>query len=180
VARDKGFRLASRFERWSNATCHPMRQDQLIELLEDCAEDVEAPEPVALVNLLRTLRATSSAAATTELRPDGTTSVRYEHTTGVRTGSAGEVELPSHLALLIPVLDGHTERWESDGEHHDRPVLYRVSVRLRVSVQTDAKLAFRLSLPNHERLVEDAVADCVAIARAALGENLGATLLRAV
>ena len=130
-------------------------------------------EPTAadLVALVRTLRATSMASADTELRPDGTTRVSYVKN---QTVNAGELVLPPTLTIAIPVLKGHAE-YDEDGKAS--PVLYRLVVRLRVSVGDDARLAFRLSLPDAERVLEAVYADRVQAARLALGGDF--SILRA-
>ena len=139
-------------------------QRAAIERLEDLAEDIREPDSTNLTNLLRTLRASANAKADTELRPDGTSHVVFTKDTSVRSGAAGEVTLPPDFTIAIPVLKGHVDA-------AGKPVLYGLKVRLRVSVGEDAKLAFRFSIPNAERVLEDVYADRVAAAKELLGED---------
>lgn len=143
-------------------------QRPAIERLEDLAADILEPSPADLANLLRALRAAVSAKADTELRSDGTTSVAFTKDTSVKGG--GSVELPPMFTIAIPVLKGHVD---GDG----RPVLYRLEVRLRVSVDDSAHLALRFTVPMAERTLEDVYADRVREASELLGESL--RLLRA-
>lgn len=143
-------------------------QKSTVEALEDLAEDIREPAPADLAALLRSLRASVNAKADTELRPDGTSSVAFSKDAQVRSGSgaaAGEVTLPAQIAIAIPVLKGHVDQ-------SGAAVLYRVAVRLRVSVDDQAHLAFRLSIPNAERVLETALLDRVAAAKQLLGESL--------
>lgn len=146
-------------------------QRDVLEAFEDLGPDIVEPTAADLVSLVRVLRATSNASANTELRPDGTTFVNY---TKNQTVHAGEATLPPSLTIAIPVLKGHTEAGVGGKL---TPVLYRLTVRIRVSVDDNARLAFRLSMPDAERTLEAAYADRVDAARLLLGEAYA--LLRA-
>lgn len=151
------------------ANGQPVPQRAAVERLEDLAEDIREPDAAEVTGLLRNLRASVNAKADTELRPDGSTSVSFQRDTTIKAGVAS-VELPRSLTIAIPVLKGHVG---PDG----RPVLYRLEVRLRVSVDEAAHLAFRLSIPNAERVLEDVYAERVKLAAALLGPTF--RLLRA-
>lgn len=153
------------------ANGQPISQRQAVERLEDLGADIVDPPQVDLLNLLRSLRASVNAKADTELRPDGTTSVTFSKDAAVRSNAAeGSLTLPSEIGIAIPVLKGHLD---AEG----RPVIYRVQVRLRVSVTDDAHLALRFTMPLAERVLEDVYADRVKSAQALLGEPF--PLLRA-
>jgi uncharacterized protein YfdQ (DUF2303 family) len=150
------------------ATNQALVQRVAVERLEELAGDIVDPKPTDLMSLLRSLRATVNARADAELRPDGTTKLAFESDTKVQ--SAKSLDLPGSFTIGIPVLKGHV-----DGE--GRPVLYRLDVRLRVSVDDSAKLSLRFVIPNAERILEDVYADRVAAAKARLGDAFD--LLRA-
>lgn len=164
------FRTSTQWDAWRTlANGQPLGQKSAIERIEDLAADIVEPAPTDLMNLLRSLRATVNAKADTELRPDGTSKVAFERDARVSGGSAA-VELPASFKIAIPVLKGHTD---DDG----RPVVYRLDVRIRVSVDDSAKLSLRFAIPTAERVLEDVYAERVTAAKALLGETF--SLLRA-
>lgn len=163
------FKQHATWQRWRElANGRPRSQREIIETLEDLAEDIVFPDAAALTGLLRTLRALVNAQADSELRPDGTSRVTWSRNQQV----AGEVALPSSFVIAVPVLRGHSVTTDNG----EAPVIYRVDVRLRVSVTDDARLAFRLSMPQAERVVDAAVADRVEMAKRMLGPEF--SLLR--
>jgi hypothetical protein len=165
------FELTSQWKAWSALTNGNARgQRQLLEALEDLSEDIVAPDGATIVGILRTLRATVNATAATDLKEDGFTRVEFTKNTTIQ---AGQVSLPPEIKIAVPVLKGHTE--EKDGRLV--PVLYSLPVRIRVSVDDQAHLAFRLSMPTSERVLEAVYADRVAAAKRLLGTSY--TLLRA-
>lgn len=167
------FQRSDQWQAWASlADGRRLVQRTLIESLEDLAPAIVTPDAATLMGILGKLRATSNATAETELRPDGTTRVAFTKNNAVE---AGEVDLPSEIVIAIPVLKGHTQAGE-DGRRI--PVLYRLSVRLRVSVDDSAHLAFRLSIPGAERALEAVYADRVQLAESLLED--GQELLRAV
>lgn len=165
------FQLTSQWQAWAHlADGRPRSQRQLLESLEDLSEDIVEPDGATVVGILRTLRATVNATAATDLNADGSTRIDFTKNTTIQ---AGQVSLPPEIKIGVPVLRGHTE--EKAGRQV--PVLYRLPVRVRVSVDDSAHLAFRLSMPTAERVLEAVYADRVAAAKAMLGA--GGTLLRA-
>jgi len=157
------FRVSTAWQAWTSlANGQPIGQKSAIERIEDLAPDIVSPAPADLMGLLRTLRASVNARADTELRPDGTTKVAFASDTKVQT--AKDLDLPASFQIAIPVLKGHVDE---DG----RPVLYRLDVRIRVSVDDSAHLALRFAMPTAERVLEDVYAERVAAAKALLGET---------
>lgn len=155
------FERSLQWKAWAALTDGRARkQKELIEALEDLGADIVEPDAAKLLTILRTLRATVNTAADTELRPDGSTKVAF---TKDKTVQAGQVDLPPEIVIGIPTLKGH-------------PVTYKLRVRVRVSVDDNAQLAFRLTIPGAERALEDVFADRVQAATEQLGE--GFTLLR--
>lgn len=149
------------------------RQRDAIDQLEDLAADIVEPNPATLTAMLRTLRASTSKSATTEVREDGGSSIRFASDSEVKSVGKADVELPSTISIQIPLLAGHTET--VDGIV--RGVLYRLAVRLRGSADDQARLTLRLSLVNVDRALEEVYAERVAAAKALLGD--GFQLLRA-
>jgi hypothetical protein len=135
---------------------HAKGQRQAIEALEDRGAEIIEPPPGELMNLLRTLRTTVNKSAQTELRADGTTSVSYTDDKGI-AARGGTIDLPSEFTIAIPVLKGHVD---ADG----KPVLYSLKVRLRASVDDQARLALRFTIPTAERALEEVFADRVQLA----------------
>lgn len=165
------FELSSQWKAWAQlANGQALSQRRLLESLEDLAEDIRDPDAATIVGILRMLRATVNATAATELHADGSTRVDFTKNTTI---SAGQVSLPPEIKIGIPVLKGHTE--EKDGKQV--PVIYSLPVRLRVSVDDSAHLAFRLTIPTADRVLEAVYADRVAAAKVLLGDSF--TLLRA-
>ena len=137
-------------------------QQLAVEKLEERLGDITAPPAADVLNILRSLRGNVKANAETTLRPDGTTSVSFSQDNTAR--GAGGVELPAALTIQIPVLKG-------------LPALYKINVRLRVTVTNDAKLALRFSPQNVDKIWEEVVSEQVAAAEEALGADY--KLLRA-
>jgi hypothetical protein len=155
------------WERLANG--RQMAQRELIEALEDRADDVRVPEGGELLGLLKKLRATVNMAMDATIDDNGNVSLKQEHSTST------SLKLPPTITISIPILKGHTER---DGQGIEGPVRYEIEVRIRVDVLDGGKVAFRLSWPKAEQALEDAIADRVNAAKALLGE-LGASLYRA-
>ena len=169
------FRRSAAWTRWSTlANSRPRTQRDLLEALEDLAEDITDPAPADLVSILRTMRTTASATAETELQADGSTTVRYAKSSAVNVGA--NLQLPPIFTITIPVLVSHTA---SSDTGKPRPVVYELPVRIRASVDDNAHLALRLSMPTAERVLEAVYADRVAAAEA-LMNGAGHRLYRAV
>lgn len=163
------FTLSPEWRAWTAlANNHAIPHRAAIERLEDLAGDILEPAPADLMALLRTLRASVNATASTDLRADGTTSVSFQQDKKIVGG--GSIDLPPEFTIGIRVLTGHVGE---DG----RPVLYKLAVRLRASVDDAAHLALRFAIPGAERVLEDVYADRVEAARKQLGD--GYALLRA-
>jgi uncharacterized protein YfdQ (DUF2303 family) len=147
----------------SLCTGHAVAQREAIERLEDMATDITDPVPAELMNLLRSLRTSVNKSAETELRPDGSTSVRFADDKNV-AARGGTADLPSEFSISIPLLKGLPQR-------------YGLKVRLRATVTDQARLALRFSIPLAEQALEMVYADRVASAKALLGD--GFSVLRA-
>lgn len=159
------FALSTEWKAWTTfAAGQVHKQREAIEKLEEFGEDIVEPTETDLVLLLRNLRSNVTAAATTELREDGTTAVSWNQDKTVRGVAGTPVELPGVIKIAIPVLHGDVAKWE-------------VKVRLRTSVDDQAHLGLRFSLMNAERVLEAVYAERVTQAKALLGDDY--TLLRA-
>ena len=163
------FQRTRQWDAWQRiASGNAIGQKQLIEALEDHRQDIRDPDAATMVGLIRMLRANVNVEAEAELETNGNTRLSYRRQTST------SVELPQILTIGIPVLKGHTA---PDGHGVEGPVRYAIEVLVRVDVLDGGKLAFRLSMPNAEQALEDAVADRVARASELLGD--GYQLLRA-
>lgn len=150
------------WRRWSElANGRARGQREVIEALEDNAEDIVSPSAADVVGLLKALRGTVNKTADSTLNEDGSTHVSFEKSTTIRT--ATEATIPSEIEIAVPIFKGHPER-------------FKLKVRVRVSVDDSARLAFRLSMPSAEAALEIATADRVQAARNLLGDDY--TLLR--
>ena len=100
-------------------------------------EAIETPPSASIMDIVRTLRVTSKSTGDTEIRQDGTTAISFNADTQIRGSKSGELELPSHITIRAPVLQGG----DSDSE-------LTLQVRLRTSVDAANVLSFRLSAPD--------------------------------
>jgi hypothetical protein len=157
------------WQRLCDGNAKPQRQ--ALEFLEDLAVDIVDPDAMTLTNLLRVLRATVLSQADTELRTDGTSALTFQKDTTVRGKSAdAEVVIPNVFFISIPVLKGHTN-------DQGVPVVYRIGIRVRITVDDNAHLYFRFAIINGDRVLEDAFHDQVTRAATLLGDAF--PLLRA-
>lgn len=174
---------------WSKiATGEPIPHSKAVEFIDDHLVHIAEPPDTVLLNILRKLRSNSTAKAETELRSDGTAHIKFERNEQVTT--EGEVDLPPEFEIRIPILRGHTgpvthpdgsplmllEPGTTEAVQATGPVIYRLVVRLRVSI-IENKLHLRFTLPAKERVLEQVYADMVAEAKTQLGP--GFTVLRA-
>ena len=100
-------------------------------------EAIVTPPSAAIMDIVRTLRVTSKSTGDTEIRSDGTTAISFNADTQIRGSRSGDLELPSHITIRVPVLQGV----DSDSE-------LVLQVRLRTSVDANNVLSFRLSAPD--------------------------------
>lgn len=137
-------------------------QRQLVEALEDRRDDIRDPDAATIVGLLRAMRATVNSNAEAMLGENGETEIKYQRQTST------SLVLPPTITIGIPVLKGHTA---PDENGIDGPVRYELDVRIRVDVLDEGKIAFRLTMPNAEQALEDAVAERVRAAQTLLDEH---------
>lgn len=157
------FQKSPEWEHWRELVAQsPLAHRKAVERIEDLAEDITDPMAAELMNLLRNLRSTVNATAQTELLPDGTTRVGFTQDKAVR--GVSDMALPPEFTIAIPILKGHDVR-------------YKLAVRLRASVDNDAHLTLRFSIPTAERALEAVYLDQITAAKALLGD--GFPLLRA-
>lgn len=158
------FIFTPEFADWSRiATGAGIAQKAAVEFLEDHAVHIVEPDATTLLNLLRKLRGHVMAKADTELRPDGTSHVKFERNSNVSAGDT-EIDLPSEITIGIPVLRGSPEPW-------------KLVLKVRTSVDSDARLALRFTMPALESVKETVYAERVAAAKTLLGDAY--TILRA-
>lgn len=171
------FVTTAEFRLWTGlATGHAVELSKAVEFLEDNALDIHEPDASSLLDLLRKLKANVTANADVELRADGTAKVRFDRDTTVR--GTNEAELPNEITIAIPVLKGHVEpENDSDrGVFAGQPVRYKLVLKLRASVDANARLSLRFNMPVVERVLEEVYAERVGIAKGLLD---GYAILRA-
>lgn len=157
------FYKSPEWKAWAEfATGQAVPHKKAVERLEDLSEDITDPPAADLMNLLRNLRSTVNATAQTELLPDGTTRIGFSQDKAVK--GISDMALPPEFTIAIPVLKGRDKR-------------YKLAVKIRASVDDQAHLALRFSIPQAERALEMVYAELVAEAKALLGD--GFSLLRA-
>lgn len=147
----------------------PASQKAAVEFLEDNASDIREPAAGALMTLLRSLKAWSNANAQATYNEDGTAKVSFAKETGVRNTGSEEMALPSEIKIAIPLIEGH-------------PDVVGLTVRVRASVDENARLAFRFTIPRAEEVLDQLRAELAAKASIALNGDTNApdyTILRA-
>lgn len=163
------FTRSHAWRRWETlANGRARTQRDTLEALEDLAEDITAPDAATFLGILRKLRTTFSSQAESELLADGSYRIVYTKAAGVKSADGGELALPPEFEIRIAVLAGHTETGENGATV---PVVYRLPVKIRVSVDEKGAPAFRLSMPTAERTLEAVYLDRVEAAQALLGED---------
>lgn len=145
------------------ATGHGIPQAKAVEFLDDHSPDITDPDAATLMTILSSLRANANKSAQTDMRPDGTSSVTWSDNKTV-AGRGGTADLPPEFTITIPILKGHDQR-------------YKLGVKVRVSVDDQARLALRFSIPLADQALEMVYAKIVAEAKALLGD--GFSVLRA-
>jgi hypothetical protein len=168
------FETTRQWQTWQRMTAQDKTHSQkaLVEALEEHRLDVKEPDAATLVGLIRALRVNVNVSTESELEPNGNTKLSFLKNTTT------SIELPPSITIGIPVLKGHTA---PDANGVAGPVTYELDVLIRVDILEDGdkkRPAFRLTMPNAEQALEDAVADRVAAAKTLLGD-LGKTLYRA-
>lgn len=154
---------------WMELTRGPLPQSVAVEKLDDRHADIVDPTPADLMKILRNLRGTINTVQTVELRPDGTSHIVSDQDKVVK-GVDQAMDLPADITIRIPVLHGHVDDLGN-------PVLYELKVKVRVSLEKDKGLQFRLSIPDADKVLEECVVERAAAAKTLLGDH--DTLLRA-
>lgn len=142
--------------RWMRAvqTNGGITQQQLVELIDDQADDIKDPDQASLLALISKLRVTVNRQAQSELNADGTTKVSYSQDEQLR-GDSTHATIPQKITLSLPIVKGDKDVITNEsGEDVLAPVVWKVEVRIRVSVQNDCSLRFRLSIPKLDATLE--------------------------
>ena len=124
-------------------------QQQAVEFIENHAPDIRLPVAGDLADILRNLRSNVTSNAATELRPDGTSHVRFERKSGLTAG-ASEATLPAEIEIGIPILKGHLDE-------NGAPAVYKLVLRVRAHVGDDAHLLLRFEMPQREIVMEQVI-----------------------
>jgi uncharacterized protein YfdQ (DUF2303 family) len=159
------FETTRQWRIWERMAAQAHSQKALVEALEEHRLDVRDPDAATLVGLIRALRVNVNVSTESELEPNGNTKLSFLKNTTT------SIELPPSITIGIPVLKGHTA---PDDNGVEGPVLYELDVLIRVDILEDGdkkRPVFRLTIPNAEQALEDAVADRVAAAKDLLGDK---------
>lgn len=171
VTAEHPFQTTRQFLSWTQLADNRARtQKALIEALEERRTDIRQPDAATIVGLLRALKVSVNLQAESSMDEHGNTTLKYSRDT------SSPLKLPPAMTIGIPILKGHTAE---DKSGKVGPVIYELDVLIRVDQEGDgdkARVMFRLTIPNAEQALEDAVMDRVATAKALLGEEL--TILR--
>lgn len=178
------FEQTTQWRRWTElANGRARGQQELLEALEDNADDIVEPVAAEIQKLLRTMRGTVSATAESTMNEDGSYSVSWNRSATVKVGADKDTTFPNEIKIAIPVFKGHVEPvavTDDDGTvtgERLAPVRFGLKVRIRVNPDNDGHLLFRLSMPDREAALEKALANRVLAAETALGDGYG--ILRA-
>lgn len=152
VAVSHPFETTRQWQTWQKMALGAHSQKALVEALEEHRLDVRVPDAAALVGIIRALRVNVNVSTESELEPNGNTKLSFVKNTTT------SLELPPSITIGIPVLKGHTA---PDDDGVPGPVLYELDVLIRVDILEDGdkkRPVFRLTIPNAEQALEDAVA----------------------
>jgi len=155
---------------WSRVVGRAIPQKEIVEFLEDHADDIIAPAATDLMGIVRNLKAHVSAGAQTEYRPDGTTNVIFTNDKTVH-GKDGVLSLPDSISISIPVLKGHRNP-------EGKMVRYAMDVRVRAEVSNEARLSLRLTIPLTDRVLTSVFEDRLALAESLLNPSDGGKIYR--
>ena len=158
------FVYSTEWNDWSEMARRPHGHREVIEFVEDHAPDIKRPDAAAIGQTLQTLRANVNSTAVTTLKPDGSTHVDFTQTrsvAGSATQKQTETELPQAIEIAIPVLKGHID-------DKGQPVRYKLTVRVRPSVDDEARLTFRFTIPQADQVKEEVLQEQVADAQTRL------------
>ena len=156
------FTETEQFRRWSRALdASRIDHQTFVELLEDGLDDIVEPEKLMVLDIVRTLRVTSKSTGSTEIRRDGTTAISFNQDAQVRGSASGQTELPSNITVRVNVFEGE------DMDPVD------VDVRLRVEIDSEGKVGFRLSASDFEDVVTGIKKELVVKAELLLDDYAG-------
>ena len=119
----------------------------MVELLEDSGSDIVEPDQAEVLDILRTLRVTTKSRGDTEIRQDGTTSIKWHSDAQVRGSKSGTTEMPQRIKIHVPALEGYFI--------DDKLSTVCFAVRIRASVDPAGQIGFRLSCPELEMKLDE-------------------------
>lgn len=106
---------------WTGSNGRHMNQREFAQFIEDNSDEIEHPTGAQLLELVRTIKATTNAEFNGQVEEkDGNFSVGFSMTTRTAAGQKGELELPTDFVLAISPYEG--------GSIHTLPVRLRFSV----------------------------------------------------
>lgn len=138
-----GLVFTEEWKRWNQFHGKAFAQKEFARFLEDNMVDIVLPPGAEVLDVARTLEATTTVNFKQGVRLDnGNESLVYEQTTQAKAGEKGELEIPREFALRIPVF----ERQSTHG----------VVARLRYRID-DGHLSFTYELVRPHKIVEEAI-----------------------
>ena len=156
------FTETEQFKRWYRALgASRIDHQTFVELLEDGLDDIVEPEKLSVLDIVRTLRVTSKSTGSAEIRKDGTTEVSFNQDAQVRGSASGQTELPSNIRISVNVFEG------------EEMTPFFLNVRLRVEIDADGKVGFRLSALDLEDVLRDIREELVGHAQELLADYAG-------
>lgn len=106
---------------WTQSNGKRMGQREFAQFIEDNSTEVESPTGAQLLELVRTIKATTNAEFSGQVEEkDGNFSVGFSMTTRTAAGQKGELELPTDFVLMLSHYEG--------GPAHSLPVRLRFSI----------------------------------------------------
>jgi len=91
---------------WTNMSNRSLTQTEFAEFLEEHAEDITQPDAATILEVAKTLIATTEVDFKQSKRlQDGQVQLRYEETINARAGAQGELEIPEYITVGIPFFE---------------------------------------------------------------------------
>ncbi|QXC59352.1 YfdQ family protein [Aquihabitans sp. G128] len=133
---------------WLGINGRQLPQAEFADFLEDHLPDVKEPDGAHLLEVATSIQASVGAAMKAAVRLDnGQVQVRYEETIDGSAGKAGELEIPTRIALGLAPFEGGDP--------------YKVTARLRWRL-TNGTLTLGVVLDQLEDVLRNAFGDIVA------------------
>jgi uncharacterized protein YfdQ (DUF2303 family) len=102
-------RYSEAFKAWTQASGQLMPQSAFAELIEDHRTDIREPDAAAVLEMAQTFHATTKVAfKSSTMLKSGQRQLSYVESIDASSGQRGEMAVPDHLQLAVPVYEGAT------------------------------------------------------------------------